>query len=50
MTVGRVTIRAIGPDRAIYGSYENNPFINSMIYEVEFPYGNFKEYSVNLIA
>ena len=36
MTVGRVIRRAIGPERYNSGSYDDNPFFNSMIYEVEF--------------
>ena len=33
-TVVRVIRRDIGADRAISGSYDDNPFINSMMYEV----------------
>ena len=34
MTVGRVTRRDIGPDGSVAGSYDDNSFINSIIYEV----------------
>jgi hypothetical protein len=42
MTVGRVTKRAIGPEGTVAGSYDENPYLNSMIYEVEFPDGKNK--------
>ena len=32
------------------GSYDENPFLNSIIYDVEFNDGTVKEYSANLIA
>jgi hypothetical protein len=31
-------------------SYDNNPYINTMIYEVEFPDGQLREYAANIIA
>ena len=45
MTVGRVTRRAIGHTGSVSDSYDNNPFINSMIYEVEFPDGEVNKYT-----
>ena len=50
MTTGKVTKRAVGPDGTVTGSYDNNPYLNSMIYEVEFPDGQIKEYAANIIA
>jgi hypothetical protein len=50
MLLGRVTKRAVGPDSTLTGSYDNNPYINTMIYEVEFPDGQLREYAVNIIA
>ena len=50
MTVGKVTKRAIGPDGTVAGTYDENPYLNSMIYEVEFPDGQLKEYAANVIA
>jgi hypothetical protein len=32
------------------GSYADNPILNSIIYEVEFPDGQMKEYAANTIA
>jgi hypothetical protein len=50
MTVGKVTKRALGPDGNVAGTYDENPCLNSMIYEVEFPDGQLKEYAANIIA
>ena len=47
---GKVTRRALGPDGKVTGKYDHNPFMNSMIYEVEFADGQVREYSANLIA
>ena len=41
---------AIGPDSKIRGSYDDDPFRNSIIYEVEFNDGTIKEYSANVIT
>jgi hypothetical protein len=32
------------------GSYDENPVLNSMIYDVEFPDGSIKEYAANILA
>jgi hypothetical protein len=50
MTTGKVTQRAVGPDGTTAGTYDSNPYLNSMIYEVEFPDGQVKEYAANVIA
>jgi hypothetical protein len=50
MSVGHVTKRAIGPDGTIAGTYDENPYLNSMIYEVEFPDEQVQEYAANTIA
>ena len=50
MATGKVTQRAIGPDGRVVGSYDDNPYLNSVIYEVEFPDGQVKEYAANIIA
>jgi hypothetical protein len=34
MKTGKVTKRAVGPDGTITGSYDNNPYLNSMIYDL----------------
>ena len=35
---------------AVYNSYNENPLLNSIIYDVEFPDGQIKEYAANVIA
>jgi Reverse transcriptase (RNA-dependent DNA polymerase) len=42
--------RTMGPDGCIHGTYDDNPYMNTIIYDVEFPDGQVKEYSANLIA
>ena len=50
MVNGKVIQRTIGPDGQVTGTYDSNPFLNSIIYDVEFPDGQVKEYAVNIIA
>ena len=50
MVNGKVIQRTIGPDVQVTGTYDNNPFLNSIIYDVEFPDGQVKEYAANIIA
>ena len=42
--------RTLGPDGRTDGIYHGDPRLNSMIYDVEFPDGQIKEYSANMIA
>jgi hypothetical protein len=49
-TVGKVPKRAIGPHGTVAGTDDKNPCLNTMIYEVEFPDGQIKEYAANVIA
>ena len=39
MVAGEVLQRTIGPDGRVTGTYDNNPYLNSIIYDVEFPDG-----------
>ena len=50
MAHGRVKRRALGPDGRVCGTYDDNPMMNSIIYEVEFPDGEVKEYAANVIG
>ena len=50
MVTGKVIQRTIGPDGQVTGTYDNNPYLNSIIYDVEFPDGQAKEYVANIIA
>ena len=50
MQTGKVIGRSVNHEGAIDGSYDDNPMLNSLLYDVEFPDGQVKEYSANLIA
>ena len=44
VTTGKVTRQVLGPDGQVAGMYDDNPFLNTIIYEVEFPDGQVKDY------
>lgn len=50
MVTGTVARRALGPDGTTAGTYDENPYLNTVIYEVEFPDGQVKDYCANIIA
>ena len=50
VTTGKVKRQALGPDGNMAGKYDNNPMLNSIMYEVEFADGTVKEYGANIIA
>ena len=50
MSTGNVARCAVGPDGKVSGTYDANPFLNTIIYEVEFSDGQVKEYAANCIA
>ena len=50
MQKARVRKRRIGLDGNEIGSYDENPMLNSLIYEVQFPDGSVREYGANVIA
>ena len=41
---------SINTDGKVAEEYDENPMFNSMVYDVELPYGTIREYSVNFIA
>ena len=47
---GKVTKRVLGPDGKVAGKYDDNPYLNSIIYEVELADGRIKEYGANITA
>ena len=47
---GKVKGRTLVPDGSTSGIYHEDPRLNSMIYDVEFPDVQIKEYSANMIA
>lgn len=42
--------RSTGPDGKTHGKYDENPYLNSIMYDVEMPDGQVKEYCANVIA
>ena len=50
MKAAKVKGRAKDNNGDFVGSYDTNPFINTMLYDVEFPDGQIKQYSANIIA
>ena len=47
---GKVAGRLIGPDGTTIGQHDENPILNSVICDVEFPDGQVKEHAANVIA
>ena len=50
MVNAKIIGRSIGSDGHAYGTYDENPVMNTMVYDIEFPDGEVKEYSANVIA
>ena len=49
MAMGKVARRSLDADGRTTGTYHDNPFLNTITYDVEFPNDQFKEYSANII-
>ena len=47
---GKVKGRSISDDGRVTGTYDDNPILNSIVYDVEFPDGQIKEYAANILA
>ena len=47
---GKVIKRAFNPDGKVAGKYDDNPYLNSIMYEVQLADGRIKEYGANIIA
>ena len=50
MAMGKVARRSLDADGRTTGTYHDNPFLNTITYNVEFPDGQVKEYGANIIA
>ena len=50
VVAGRVKRQSLGLEGKIVGRYDDNPIMNSMIYEVELPESQVKDYAENVIA
>ena len=46
----KVTQISVDSEGVTTGSYDDNPFLNSIIYDIDFSDGTVKEYSANVIA
>ena len=50
MTMGKVARQSLDADGRITGTYHDNPFLNTIMYDVKFSDGQVKEYGANIIA
>ena len=50
ISLRKVKQRSVAPDGTTTGEYSDCPFMNSIVYEIEFPYKKVREYSANIIA
>ena len=48
--MAKVRERTVGPDGKTIGTFHDTPTFNSIVYDLEFPYGEVKEYAENVIA
>jgi hypothetical protein len=47
---GKVKRRSVDDNCKTIGTYSDNPIMNSIVYEVEFPDGELKENAANVLA
>jgi hypothetical protein len=50
LQLGKVKRRSIDDNSKTIGTYSDNPIMNSIVYEVEFPDGELNEYAANILA
>ena len=50
LQTARVVRRTTSSNSKMIGRYDRNPILNSIIYEVEFPDGQVKEYAENILS
>ena len=50
MKKGKVVRRAMGPDGKVTGTYNDNPILNTVLYNVEFPDRQVREYAANVVV
>ena len=50
LQVAKVVRLSLDDHGNLVGSYSDNPILNSLLYEVEFPDGTTKPYAANMIA
>ena len=42
--------RSVDQDGQVVGQHHKNPLLNTLVYDIEFPNGNVRKYSANVIA
>ena len=50
LRMAKVRGRTVGPDGKTIGNFHDTPIFNQIVYDVEFPDGEVKEYAANVIA
>ena len=50
LLIAKVLRRSVDKQGKVIGSPDENPILNTLIYDVEFPDGNIKKYPANVIA
>ena len=48
--LARVIHRSVDENGEVIGDHNNNPILNTILYDVEFPDGDIKPYAANTIA
>ena len=48
--MAKVSGITVGPDGKTIGTFHDTPIFNSIVYDVDFPDGEVKEYAANVIA
>ena len=47
---GKIKQQTLGPNGRVSGTYHDNPYLNTLLYDVEFDDGTVKEHTANIIA
>ena len=50
LLIDKVLRKSVDKQGKVIGNPDENPILNTLIYDVEFPGGNIKKYSANVIA
>ena len=48
--MAKVLRKLVDENGQVIGAQNKNPLLNTLVYEVEFPYGDVRKYTANLIA
>jgi hypothetical protein len=50
LQMAKVSRRSVNPEGRVISNANDNPLLNTLMYDVEFPDGNIKKYAANIIA